>query len=144
MLLRTPVGETAISARDLHCVPWMCTLGVTEILIDVLAFLPNGNGPYASVMDYKKCLPSVQAVSQFSLSQASRGFGVCYRGLTAFLAHSTCLTTAKLRKLILIEEVRSYNRALKFTCFFLSTVYMCGTGVPSSRCEELLFVFNFM
>ena len=30
--------------------PWKCPLGDNQILIDMLAFLSNGNGPYASVL----------------------------------------------------------------------------------------------
>ena len=36
---------------------------------------------------------------QLSLSQASRGFGACYRGFAAFPARSSCLNTTKLRRL---------------------------------------------
>ena len=114
----------------LGCEPW----GITEILIDVLAFLSNDNGPYASVIDYKKCRPPCRRF----LSLISPRLLAALR-FPAFLAHSTCVETAKLPRLILIKEVRSYNRALKFTCFFISSMY--GTGVPSSRCEELLLFF---
>ena len=48
----------------------------------------------------KKSQPSVQAVSQLSLSQAPHGFGASYRGFPAFLAPSNCLKTAKLCRLV--------------------------------------------
>ena len=38
-------------------------------------------------------------VAKLCLSQAPRGFGVCYHGLPSFLTRSTCLKTAKLRRL---------------------------------------------
>ena len=47
----------------------------------------------------KKYRPSVQAVSQLSLSQAPHGFGAPYRGFPVFPAPSNCLKTAKLRRL---------------------------------------------
>ena len=47
----------------------------------------------------KKCRPSVQAVSQLSLSQVPHGFGAPYRGFPAFLSPSNCFKTAKLRRL---------------------------------------------
>ena len=47
----------------------------------------------------KKCRPSVQAVSQLSLSQAPHGFGAPYGDFLAFLSPSNCLKTAKLRRL---------------------------------------------
>ena len=40
-----------------------------------------------------------QAVSQLSLPQVPRGFGVCRRGFPALLPRSTCLETAKPRRL---------------------------------------------
>ena len=43
------------------------------------------------------------AKTKFSLSQARHGFGACYRGFPAFLAHSNCLKTAKLSRLQLLK-----------------------------------------
>ena len=47
----------------------------------------------------KKYWPSMQVVSQLSLSQAPHGFGAPYRGFPAFLSPSNCVKTAKLRRL---------------------------------------------
>ena len=47
----------------------------------------------------KKCRPSVQGVSQLSLSQALHGFAAPNRGFPTFLSPSNCLKTAKLRRL---------------------------------------------
>ena len=47
----------------------------------------------------KKFRPSVQAVSQLSLSQAPHDFGAPYRDFPAFLSPSNCLKTTKLRRL---------------------------------------------
>ena len=57
------------------------------------------------------------------LVSAPRGFGVCYRGLPAFLACSTCLQTAKLRRL--------------FPCYPRTAVYsLCTLMAPhSSTCS---------
>ena len=58
----------------------------------------------------KKCQPSVQAVSRWSLSQAPQGFGPPYRGFPAFLSPSNCLKAAKLCRLA--ETVVSVGAAL--------------------------------
>ena len=52
----------------------------------------------------KNCRPSVQAVSQLSLSQVPRSFGARHRGLPAFLARSNSLKNAMPRRLIAIAE----------------------------------------
>ena len=52
----------------------------------------------------KKSRPSVQAVSQLSLSQAPHGFGAPYHSFLAFLSPSNCLKTAKLRRLIIASK----------------------------------------
>ena len=57
------------------------------------------------------CRPSIQVVSQLSLSQAPRGFGVCYLGFPAFLMRLTCLKSAKLRRLM--YTVRSLSNCSK-------------------------------
>ena len=53
----------------------------------------------------------MQVVSQLSLSQAPRGFGVCYLGFPAFLMRLTCLKSAKLRRLM--YTVRSLSNCSK-------------------------------
>ena len=72
-------------AKDLHCNPSVLFLGgfpgeITEILIDVLAFLSNGNGPYPSVLDLQK-MPAVRAggFSVVSLPGFSRLWGLLSR-----------------------------------------------------------------
>ena len=90
---------SCLCAEDLHCNHWcsIMYLGAVpwEILIDMLAFWANGNGPYASILDWQKMRashPCMQVVSQLSLSQAPHGF-------PTFLASSNCLKTAKLCRL---------------------------------------------
>ena len=51
----------------------------------------------------KKSRPSMQAVSQLPLSQAPRGFGVCFCCFPAFSARSTCPKTGKLRRLYMLN-----------------------------------------
>ena len=53
----------------------------------------------------KKCLPSLHAVSQLSLSQAPHSFGTSYRGFPAFPVPSNCLKTAKLRRLVSLDQL---------------------------------------
>ena len=63
----------------------------------------------------KKCRPSLEAVSQLSLSQARHGFGAPYCGSPAFAAPSNCLKTAKPRRLlhlglVLLAHLNSINK----------------------------------
>ena len=59
----------------------------------------------------KRCWPSVQAVSQLSLSQAPHGFGASYRGFPAFLAPSK---TAKLCWLVHVYTIVQAVPAFKY------------------------------
>ena len=61
----------------------------------------------------KNCRPSVQAVSQLSLSQAPHGFGTPYCGFPAFLSP---LKTAKLRRLRFckVNPVTIRSRRIRF------------------------------
>ena len=54
--------------------------------------------------------------NELSLSQAPRGFGVCYRGFPAFLARLTSLKTAKLRRLVRKKKVETGPEAGITSC----------------------------
>ena len=61
----------------------------------------------------KKCRPSVQAVSQLSLSQPSHGFGAPYRGFPAFLSPSNCLNRQAGQATQLVMEAISYKLVME-------------------------------
>ena len=64
----------------------------------------------------KKYWPSVQAVSQLSLSQAPRGFGAPYHGFLTFLVPSNCLKIAKLSRL---DFSKITDHVTNWCCFFI-------------------------
>ena len=90
--------------------PWRCPLGDNRNFDRRVSTLIQWQWPlYQHTGLKKKSRLSVQAVSQLSLSQAPRGFGVCYCSFPAFLAHSTCLKTAKLHRLMFSCVKRPQN-----------------------------------
>ena len=86
----------------------------------------------------KKCRPSVQAVSQLSLSQAPHGFGAPYRGFPAFLSPSNCLKTAKLRRLC-VFAFKLHRQATQAICKAVCNLVPPEQSLPLStlRCTKV-------
>ena len=84
------------------------------------------------------------------LSQAPRGFGVCYRSFLAFLARSTYLKTAKLRRLIWTGH--NFHIGWLWLNFLSSLICLQNFGLDEEKfrkefcgeCPELFYRIAFL